>query len=70
MSAGLGPWLRGVCDAYDIPPKEVAARSRVHESTLSRFFNGIKDIDARQFGRVCIAVGEAKSEKLGKVGRA
>ncbi|MBV9748325.1 MAG: hypothetical protein JO157_05900 [Acetobacteraceae bacterium] len=58
-----GPWARGLADAAGIPNKAVADQAGIHESTVSRFFNGIKDLDGRQFGLVLHAIGHEKARK-------
>lgn len=55
-----GPLVRGVMLADDIQPKVVSRKSHVHESTLSRFFNGHADVDDEKLIRICIAIGEVR----------
>lgn len=59
----LGIWVSGIAEAHEVQPKVISAKSGVHESTLSRWFNGIKDIDPRQAVKVGIAIGEARAAK-------
>jgi len=56
---------RGLLLADDIPPKVVSAKARVHESTLSRFFGGIKDVSEDQYVRILFAIREARDELRG-----
>lgn len=64
MTEQAGTWTRGILDAAGIPLKEIAAQSGIHPSTLSRFFNGVKKINERQYGLLCIAIGEARARRL------
>ena len=59
---GSGPWVCGLADADRIPRKRIAAKSGVHESTISRFFNGEQDVNVQQFGFILLAIGEARAE--------
>jgi plasmid maintenance system antidote protein VapI len=63
-----GVLVRGVLLTEDIAPKVVAAKCRIHESTLSRFFNGIKDVSDDHFLRIGIAIGEARAERKTRKG--
>lgn len=60
--ASIGGYVLGRLDAAGVPAKAVADKSRVHPSTLSRFFNGIKNLNDRQLFEIAFSAGLLAAE--------
>ena len=59
----IGPWVRGIMEADAIEPKTIASRSRIHDSTLSRYFNGVLEVPTAHAVLIGIAIGEIRNER-------
>lgn len=59
----LGPYVRGRAAAYGAQPKVIAAKSGVHETSISKFYGGSKNLSPEQLVHLCEAIGEIKAEQ-------
>lgn len=67
VTRGVG--VKWICTNEGIEPKVLAAKTEIHESTISRFFNGHKDISDEQFFQVGIVIGEMRAERRARSAR-
>lgn len=57
-----GVYWRGAMEIIGVPLKTVALKARMNRTTLAEFFHGRRDVDDLQYGRICMAIGEARIE--------
>jgi hypothetical protein len=58
----IGRYMRGFWDARDIPRKVIVAKSRIHESTLSRKITGAEEFQEEELFRIGVATGLAMKD--------
>ncbi|BDI29430.1 hypothetical protein CCAX7_14810 [Capsulimonas corticalis] len=58
-----GAYTESVADTFGIPAKELAAKSGVHPSTISRFYSGSKPIKDRTLLRIGVALGRLAEQR-------
>lgn len=57
-----GIYLRGCLKCVNVQPKAISVKTGIHQSTLSKFLNGIKDVNDDQLIAIVFAAGQAEAE--------